>query len=216
MRSNRPFRFFGSASGTNLHVDEAPAPKPPAELPPSMKFALIYMRRNGNELCGKVASVMRAMGAEWNVLDLDQLRALGFLDRPHGSHHVLTDTGRREADRLAKEIARDYPVHHITFSFKLPKSNTGSFASCACGDWRLTVTRKRGDDDRLLRSAAAHMESVKNGTWKRHTPAVTVELHFKRHLVSGAGISSTGVAAPGNGAIGDAYQAPVASEVGNA
>lgn len=199
----------------NLHEDVAPEPKAPGELPVSMKFALIYFRRNASELCMAVAKVMMAMGVEWTGSDLDQLRAMGLMERPQVGHHTLTNWGKSDAERLAREIARDYPVHVVTINDAGARSNMGAFGACACGDWYLQVGRKRSDNERLRRSAAKHIEAGANGAWTRSPPLEErIRLHFNHHLVSGAGTGthSTGsrVAASETDAAG-VSPAPVAS-----
>jgi hypothetical protein len=134
------------------------------DLPSSMKFALLYMRRNADELTGKVCEAMRAMGAEWSVSDLHQLVALGLMEKPPGSHHVLNDAGERMSMKIARELARKYPVHHVSIREAVPGSNMGAWAACSCGHWNASASRV--NRSRLDHRAACHLTEVANGTWK--------------------------------------------------
>lgn len=140
------------------------------DLPPSMAFALLYLRRNVSPVTANVVEAMQRRGIRFTVADFDQLRMLGLVDRPPGSHHVPTDAGMREIAHLTVTLGERYMVHHVTVHRALPRSNMGAFASCACRGWSYTVGRSAADLARLERSAATHMAAVEAGTWRKTRP----------------------------------------------
>lgn len=165
----RHFRT-GSAWAANLY--EAPEPEvyQAPNLPPSQKFALMYLRKAGDNLAAKIVATMKAMGIGFALADFDQLRAFGFVTRPPGQHHILTPEGFREAERIANDLAEQYEIHVPKYVDPSSYGNMGAFGSCSCGHWRLTVGRRRAERDRLRRAYAKHLEDVNKGTWKRGKP----------------------------------------------
>lgn len=203
------FKSIGYLTNERIEPPQGwPLPEPPPvpELPGSMKFALLYMRRNADELTGKVVEAMREMGAEWSVSDLHQLRALGFMTQPPGMHHVLTDAGEREANKIARDLARKYPVHHITIREAVRGSNMGPWAACSCGHWNAHASRT--NRSRLDHRAACHLAEVRNGTWKpfRTSDEVMAEVDA---LLKSQGANTEKTSAPGDGAVAPTPTAPV-------
>ena len=120
----------------------------------------------------RVLHFLRADGVDKPTnYDLTQLRDAGYI-RWNGQARldVMTPPGLWKAQSIANTIAKHHQIHHVTFHARLPRSNMAPFAACSCGGWSQTVTRKRGDDDRLRRYAGAHLEAVKLGTWKKQRP----------------------------------------------
>ncbi len=143
------------------------------EMPRGQMIALLAIRGGGSDsLFAKVLQCLRAVGSdEPTSYELTQLRDAGYIRwNAQARLDVLTPPGLWKSESIAREIAKLYSIHHVTFNFKQPRSNTASFASCSCGGWTQTVTRKRGDDDRLRRYAADHLDLVARGAWKRPRP----------------------------------------------
>ncbi len=134
------------------------------DLPLSQAFALIYVRKGGSDsLFTKVSEAMRKAGVRFHMGDLDQLRALGYLVKPHGSHHVLTPNGLFKAGMLAKDLARQFNVHHVAYGSAAPGSSHGPTVRCSCG-WNTFSTRT--NEGMLRHYAAKHLEKVEAGTYK--------------------------------------------------
>lgn len=186
-----------------------PQPEPVAvpELPGSMKFALLYMRRNVDELTGKVVDAMRAMGAEWSLSDLNNLVQLGLMARPPSMHHVLTDAGEREAMKIAIDLAKKYPVHVVNYREGVRNTNMGPWAYCSCGDWSHGRTYR---NRHLLRDdAAKHLDKVASGKWKPQKRLTAEELMAAVDAaLDSHGANMENILAP-DGAVGPLLTAPV-------
>lgn len=140
------------------------------DLPLSQAFALIYIRKGGSDsLFTKVAEAMRLAGIRFAMGDLDQLRALGYLVKPHGTHHALTPNGLFKAGMLARDLARQFNVHHITYRSALPRSNHGPTVTCSCG-WNTFASKT--NEGMLRHYAAKHIDAVEAGTFRPMTDVV--------------------------------------------
>lgn len=174
-------RAKGSCWATPI-VDAPPLYTPPAaskpdpfliDLPLGQKMVLLKLRKG--ELAAAILEKLKAMSAPEPVkADWSACIAASYIRRSFAHSNTgrleLLPPGLSVVNAIMRDLARKYDVHQITFHFKLPRSNMGSFASCSCGGWTQTVTRKRGDDDRLRGYAAEHLDQVARGTWKRPRP----------------------------------------------
>lgn len=170
----RHFRTIGTAWRVNLG-ETAPAEiATEQDLPRGQMIALLRVRvrtAGKDSLVAKALNFLCAGSDTPTTFDLTALRDAHYLRWNYqGGFDQILPPGSSAADAIARRIARDHLIHHVTFSFKQPRSNMGSFAACSCGEWRQTVGRKRGDDDRLRRYAADHLDLVKRGAWKRPRP----------------------------------------------
>jgi|ERR1044072_5635350 hypothetical protein len=172
----RHFRSIGTAWRENL--GERPAAPPLAndeEMPRGQVIALLQMRvrkAGADSLYAKVLTYLRAVGSdEPDAVDYTKLRETHYI-RFDGTARldVLLPPGMHAAERIAKAMAIQFQIHHVTFHYATPRNNMGSFAYCSCGHFRQTVSRKRGDDVRLARIAALHLDLVKSGEFKPKRP----------------------------------------------
>lgn len=169
-------RHISSPCWRERIIDEPAATEPDCpevEMPRGQMIALLRIRGGGKDsLFSKVLTCLMAVGSDDATQD-DRyiLASAGLITFDNATQNwKLLPRGLHKAEMIARDMARLYAVHHITFHFKQPRSNRGSFASCSCGGWHQTVTRKDGDDDRLRGYANAHLEAVARGTFKAPRP----------------------------------------------
>lgn len=150
---------------------ELPAPTATSNLTPQQCYALLFVRTGnaGEGLFAKVLQTMEAMGIDQETADLGSSFAVligqGYLTRktPHTTPEV-TPPGLYKAAAIARELAKQYQVHHIIKREALARSNMGPFAFCTCGHFYCARGRHRGNG--LDAAAARHMAAVSAGTWK--------------------------------------------------
>lgn len=162
----RHFRTFPSWA-TRIKSDSVPSFVSAVDLEVTEKFALLWLRKNDarrDSLYWKLTDVMLAMGITYAPPDFDALRAHGYATRGNDRLHRLTPSGIYKAQAIARDLGRQYVVHHVTLRPAAPRSNMGHFASCSCGEWQHVVGRSASDLRRLARLAQVHLHKFKSGT----------------------------------------------------
>lgn len=162
----------GPAWRTNLAEAPAlPAIESAPELPRTQIMALLTVRAGGpDSLFGKVLTYMRAVGSDAPTqADQIALAHAGYIQfRRIHALYVLTPAGLHKAETLARELARQYEIHHIILRPALKRSTSGPTASCSCGCW--SAIGPKSAPNRVAADAERHLASVAAGTWVKPRP----------------------------------------------
>lgn len=185
-----------------------PWPKPETAPEPEMSrgqvIALLECRvaklltRNGDSLFEKVLTYLRAVGSdEPTCYDYTKLSEWVYV-----RHNRVTDRydllppGNFKATEIAKKLARDFEIHHVTVTTTLPRTNTAPWASCSCGGWH--QSGRRHQEGTLYAAANKHLAAVKAGTWKRPRPVAEFLNEYDPLRFNFSGATSSPTPTPDN------------------
>lgn len=137
------------------------------------QLALLAMRRS--DLSAVLAKLAQAGTARAPGRCFYELAQLGLAVRsPRGTFHILSPRGRYEADRVGREIARQFGLHVISYDLGGP--GRAACARCPCG-WAAFRTRAIGSYlISLTRDAAFHMARVAGEAAQPSVPISSVAL----------------------------------------
>lgn len=165
-------------------------------LPISQSYALLYLRRGGpDSLYNKLTDAMSAMGISFAASDFDHLRSLNYVRKDGRGHHSLTPAGLWKVQMLARELAPQYQIHHVTFREPGKGSTLGPSASCSCMGWSIIASKR--NENSIHRYAYQHLAQVAAGSWKkpRSVDAIFAEFFGDKNSGLAAGGPDPGVAA---------------------
>lgn len=171
-------RHFRASPCWSERIVDAPTEETPAlatqepEMSRGQMIALLDIRSGDAEsLFAKALHCLRAVGSdEPTTADLNALRNDGYISwHAHARLDVMTPRGLAKAERIARKVAEDYKLHHISRTGG-HASRTGAISRCTCG-WSSGPHRLlRNVESVQARHENAHLDMVAKGTWKQPRP----------------------------------------------
>lgn len=161
-------RHFREGSAWAVNLGTAPEITPNDEPTRGAIIHLLRARKGGmDSLFGKVLTCLEAVGSdEPNGSDITWLRQRGYIKWQSG-YDTLLPLGLHKVERIAKDMARTYGLHHITHKAAGRRQSCGPTVSCTCG-WN-TIASKSNPAS-LARHAADHMALVNSGSYRAPRP----------------------------------------------
>lgn len=156
----RPISFSSYAAHpifeTSLTGQSKPTIEPqtdPYILTPQQQMALLTIRRT--ELCQEIARKLMHSTVRASEGDYLELTKRGLITR-QGTRRIVTYLGKRRADRIANELARELGLHF----FSPGGRRFETFVVCSCG-WKYSHSRNEGHERSAFgRRMAEHLSKV--------------------------------------------------------
>jgi hypothetical protein len=133
-----------------------PAAEPQPDLyilTPQQQMALLTVRRT--DLCQEVVRKLTHSTMRASEIDYLELTKRGLIAR-QGTRRIVTYLGKRRADRIANELAKELSLHFFCTGAR----RFESYVACSCG-WSYSHSRNEGHERRAFgRRMAEHLRDV--------------------------------------------------------
>lgn len=135
------------------------------ELPDSQKLALLCLRAARNSNAFECAELLKRQGVTVSGRDYFELAKQGLARQATTGFHIITDLGMHRSSRIAREIARDNGLHHITRG----GDHKTLSARCTC-QWSASAPKSGNGATSLDGHVAKHLAAVKAGVHRAPRP----------------------------------------------